>query len=668
MRFFEEVNGSLLFRENGETVMITPWGENSLRIRSTILSDIEDGSVALLEPVKTNAVIQIDNADDMHASIENGKIKADLTVQPWGHALQITFRNHRGEVLLQEIPNGGALTLKARHFKPLPGGSFRLKASFNANPAEKIYGMGQYQQETFDLKGCNLELAHRNSQASIPFYISNLGYGFLWHNAAIGEVHFGSNTTQWIAEATKQLDYWITAGDTPAEIEEAYAAVTGTAPMMPEYGLGFWQCKLRYYNQEQVLNIAREYKKRNIPVDVFVIDYYHWPRCGDWRFDEEYFPDPKSMIQELHDMGMETMVSIWPQVDWRSENYEEMKQQGLLVKINSGIDVQMTFHGNNVFMDATNPRTRKYVWEKCKKNYADLGINTFWLDEAEPEFTNYDFENYRYHAGPVAETGNIYPREYARLFYEGQQENGQTDIVNLIRCAWVGSQRYGALVWSGDIMSTYEDFRKQICAGIHMGICGIPWWTTDIGGFHGGVTKDPDFRELLVRWFQFGTFCPVMRLHGCRQPGEAVINKAGEVREQTGADNEVWSFGEEAYPILLKFISIREKMRNYTRSLMEETHKKGSPVMRALFYEFPGDKNCWDIKDSYMFGSDILVAPICHEHMTSRNVYLPEGAYWIHAGSGKRYEGGKTYEVEAPLDTLPVFLRDGKQEYLIGEV
>lgn len=665
MRFFEESNGSLLFRENGETLMVTPWGENSLRVRSTILSDIEEGSVALLEPEKTNATIHI---EDMHATIENGKIKAELNVQPWGHALQITFFNQRGEVLLQEIPNGGALCLKARQFKTLPGGTFRLKASFNSNPSEKIYGMGQYQQETFDLKGCNLELAHRNSQASIPFYVSSLGYGFLWHNASIGEVHFGSNTTQWIAESTKQLDYWITAGDTPAQIEEAYAAVTGTAPMMPEYGLGFWQCKLRYYNQEQVLQIAREYKKRNIPVDVFVIDYYHWPRCGDWRFDEEYFPNPKAMVDELHELGMETMVSIWPQVDWRSENYEEMKQQGLLVKINSGIDVQMNFHGNNVFMDATNPRTRAYVWEKCKQNYADLGIHTFWLDEAEPEFTTYDFENYRYHAGPVAETGNIYPREYARLFYEGQQANGQKDIVNLIRCAWVGSQRYGALVWSGDIMSTYEDFRKQICAGIHMGLCGIPWWTTDIGGFHGGVTKDPDFRELLVRWFQFGTFCPVMRIHGCRQPAEPIINEAGEVREQTGADNEIWSFGEEAYPILVKFINIREKMRDYTRSLMEETHKKGSPIMRALFYEFPEDKNCWDIKDSYMFGSDILVAPICHEHMTSRSVYLPEGAYWIHAGSGKRYEGGQSYEIEAPLDTLPIFLRDGKQEYLIGEV
>lgn len=665
MNFFEKRGDSLIFRENGETVMITPWGQNSFRVRATILEEIQDNSVALLEPKKLEPMIQI---EAMKAFIQNGNITAELVVQPWGNALQVTFKNQKGEVLLREISNGGALTLKARHFKPLQGGSFKLKASFESNPNEKIYGMGQYQQEKMNLKGCNLELAHRNSQASIPFYISNLGYGFLWHNAAIGEVHFGLNTTQWIAEATKQLDYWITAGDTPAEIEEAYAEVTGKTPMMPEYGLGFWQCKLRYYNQEQVLQVAREYKKRNIPIDVIVIDYYHWPRCGDWRFDEEYFPNPAQMVAELHKMGIETMVSIWPQVDWRSENYEEMKQQGLLVKINTGIDVQMIFHGNNVFMDATNPRTRKYVWEKCKQNYADLGIRTFWLDEAEPEFTNYDFEHYRYCAGPVAEIGNIYPREYARLFYEGQKENGQDDIVNLIRCAWVGSQKYGALVWSGDIMSTYEDFRKQICAGIHMGLSGIPWWTTDIGGFHGGVTEDSDFRELLVRWFQFGTFCPVMRIHGCRQPGQTIINKAGEVREWTGVDNEVWSFGEEAYPILVRFIEIRELMRDYTRSLMQEAHEKGTPVMRALFYEFPQDKTCWDITDAYMYGADILVAPICHEHETQREVYLPQGATWTEAHTGNVYEGGKSYLIDAALDTVPVFLRDGKQAYLIGKV
>ena len=201
-----------------------------------------------------------------------------------------------------------------------------------------------------------------------------------------------------------------------------------------------------------------------------------------------------------------------------------------------------------------------------------------------------------------------------------------------------------------------------------MGLCGIPWWTTDIGGFHGGVTEDPDFQELLVRWFEFGTFCPVMRIHGNRGPREEIINKAGEVREGTGADNEVWSFGEKNYEILTKFIGVREKMRDYTRSLMAEAHEKGTPVMRTMFYEFPEDAACWDISDAYMFGSDILVAPIVRAKATSRTVYLPAGASWTLANTGDVYEGGKAYEIEAPIETLPIFLRNGKQGYLVGEI
>lgn len=667
LNFFEERNGSLIFRENGETVMVTPWGRDSLRVRSVFLGDIMEHDVALLKPETSeeNGKIEINGNQ---AIITNGCIAARMQVSTWSKNLQIIFYNQKGEILLQEIPNGGALQKKARHFKPLSGGGYRLKASFVADPREKIYGMGQYQQEIMDLKGCNLELAHRNSQASIPFYISNLGYGFLWHNPAVGEVHFGSNTTEWVAEDTEQLDYWITAGETPAQILKNYTQVTGRPPMMPEWGLGFWQCKLRYYNQKQVLEIAREYKKRKIPVDVLVIDYYHWKRCGDWCFDEEYFPNPAAMVKEVQDMGIRLMVSIWPQVDWRSKNYEEMRQQGLLVKSNSGIDVQMVFHGNNVFMDATNPRTRDYVWTKCKEGYWNLGIGTFWLDEAEPEFGTYDYEDYRFHIGSVSRTGNMYPRDYARLFYEGQKAAGQEDIVNLIRCAWVGSQRYGALVWSGDIMSSYEDFRKQICAGLHMGLCGIPWWTTDIGGFHNGNIHDKGFQELLIRWFQFGTFCPVMRIHGCRQPAEQIVNREGEVREWTGAENEIWSYGDENYKIMKKFIHIREQMRDYIREVMQKAHEMGSPVIRPLFYEFPEDKEGWDIKDAYMFGPDILVAPVCHERARQREVYLPEGTFFVHAGTGQKYEGGKWYNVEAGLDTLPVFLREGKQEYLIGRI
>ena len=199
-----------------------------------------------------------------------------------------------------------------------------------------------------------------------------------------------------------------------------------------------------------------------------------------------------------------------------------------------------------------------------------------------------------------------------------------------------------------------------------MGICGIPWWTTDIGGFHGGNIEDSGFRELLVRWFQFGTFCPVMRLHGSRQPHQPIVNRAGEERECTGADNEIWSFGEEAYPILVKFIGIRERMRDYTREVMRQAHEKGSPVMRTLFYEFPEDKECWDITDAYLYGPDILVAPVCHEGAEGRRVYLPQGASWTHAGTGEVYEGGVWLDVEAPLETVPLFLRDGRQGYLVG--
>ncbi|MBO6239609.1 MAG: glycoside hydrolase family 31 protein [Butyrivibrio sp.] len=671
MQFFSNEDGKLVFRENGETLQIEPWGESSFRVRSVFLGDISDINYGLLEPEnKITADIDVSKTDGSEgdadpgrrATITNGNITARCFVQPWGNALRISFYETKtGKLLLEEIPNGGALSLKARSFKRISGDNFRLKVRFSSDSCEKLYGMGQYQQERMNLKGCNLELAHRNSQASIPFVLSDKGYGFLWNNPAIGEVHFGLDTTEWVAEETKQLDYWITAGDTPQEIITNFTAVVGRAPMMPEYGLGYWQCKLRYYNEEQVLDIAREYHKRGVPVDVLVIDYYHWPRCGDWRFDTEYFPNPKKMIDELKSMGIECMVSFWPQVDIRSENYPEMKQQGLLVKSRSGVDVQMVFHGDNLFMDATNPRTRKYVWNKVKKNYADLGINTFWLDEAEPEFTGYDYENYQYFAGSVLETGNIYPREYARLFYEGQKENGQETIVNLIRCAWVGSQRYGALVWSGDIMSSWEDFRKQIVAGLQMGIAGIPWWTTDIGGFHGGEVDSEEFRELLIRWFQFGCFCPVMRMHGSRLPHSKIINKAGEEREVTGAANEIWSYGEKNYHIMKRFIEIRESMRDYIRSIMKEASETGKPVIRTLFFEFPQDERTWNITDEYMFGGNLLVAPICHKGQVKRNVYLPSGCNWINAFTGEKFAGGQDIAADAPIERLPVFYREDKE-------
>jgi alpha-D-xyloside xylohydrolase len=217
------------------------------------------------------------------------------------------------------------------------------------------------------------------------------------------------------------------------------------------------------------------------------------------------------MVKELKDMGIELMVSIWPTVDKRSENFNEMLENGYLIRTERGVRIAMTFQGSTIHFDPTNPGSREYVWNKAKKNYYSKGIKVFWLDEAEPEYRVYDFENYRYHLGPNIAIGNIYPREYARTFYEGMAKEGQQNIVNLLRCAWAGSQKYGALVWSGDIASSWSSFRDQLAAGLNMGMSGLPWWTTDIGGFHGGDPNDEKFRELFVRWFQWGTFCPVMR-------------------------------------------------------------------------------------------------------------------------------------------------------------
>jgi alpha-D-xyloside xylohydrolase len=664
-----EVSGSAItWKGAGETVVVQAWGANSVRVRATRQGDVLDSDWALLPPVPSEVKTE---AHGDTARLHNGGIIAELRAVDQfdfqaayqDFRCQLAFYNADGTPLLEETDPGGALKLNARHFRPRPGGDGQLTASFAGDPDERLYGMGQYQQRIMNLKGSTFELAHRNSQVSIPFVLSSRGYGFLWHNPAIGRATFASNRTEWFADSTRQLDYWVTAGDTPAQILTAYADATGHAPMMPEYGLGFWQCKLRYWNQEQLLEVAREYKRRGIPIDVIVADFFHWPKMGDYRFEAEFWPDPTAMVDELRQLGIELMVSVWPQVSVESENFAEMRKNNFLVSVNRGPEVQMSFEGPSVFFDPTNPAAREYLWKKIDQNYGSHGIRLFWLDEAEPEFAVYDFDNYRYHAGPVAQVGNIYPQQFARAFYDRHAPHdrpapGEEQVVSLVRAAWAGSQRYGALVWSGDIHSTWTDLARQITAGIHMGIAGIPWFTTDIGGFAGGDIADPKFHELLVRWFQFGAFSPVMRLHGDHRPGSGVTAADGSPRLGTGAGNEIWSFGEPVYQILRRYIELRERLRPYIRDTMRAAHVSGHPVMRALFLEFPGDPRAWEISDQYLFGPDLLVAPVIEPDATSRNVYLPSGTAWTDFWTGQAFDGGQEVTVAAPLDAIPVFVRE----------
>ncbi len=672
MKFIND-NGALVFYHNGEMGRIEAWGKDSLRVRTTMHQEFSGNFWALTEDVcKAGARVTIGKEDHWvgdgtidqkeFATIENGNIKA---VVNFGGIISF-YKNDR--LILREYfrmydgtisRESRCLKVVNREWKGIIGGSeYSLNLKFEANKGEKIFGMGQYQQPDMDMKGCVLELAQRNSQISVPFYISSLGYGMLWNNPAVGKVTFGKNYTEWLARSTKEMDYWITAKDTPKEILASYTDATGHADMFPEDLMGLWQCKLRYRTQDEVLSVARQYQKEGIKIDQIVIDFFHWTVQGDWKFDTKYWPDPKAMVDELHSMGIKVIVSVWPSVDRKSENFGPMSEQGLLIKTERGAAQTYDYQGDCVEIDPFNPKTREYVWNVCKKNYYDFGIDAFWLDNSEPDYGVYDFENYRYCDGPALAMSNMYPQMYSRVFYDKMKDLGKP-VVNLLRCAWAGSQKYGNVVWSGDVPSTFEAFKDQLQAGLNMGLAGIPWWTTDIGGFMTDDVNDPDFRQLLIRWYQFAVYSAVLRMHGDRGPYNipALDDRDwGGGYLHTGQPNELWSYGEDNYKIMKHYYDIRISMHDYIKHLYEEAHKNGSPLIRAMFYEFPDDAKCWELDDQYMFGEKYLVAPIFELNKFERDVYLPEGS-WKLTSTGETFEGQKTVSVKAPIEYSPVFER-----------
>ena len=669
---FQQEQNALIAKRNGETLRIEAWGKDSLRVRATMFPQLTGNAWALTEaPEATTAKTEVytetlRNGDGSFwespmASIENGRIKA--TVNRSG---VITFFRDGKKILKEHYRfYDGSVTREShclkrpsRDWLPYTAGDYQLTVRFEPNDGEKIFGMGQYQQPYMDMKGCTLELIQRNSQTTVPFAVSNLNYGFLWNNPAVGQVTFGKNVTEWRADATKDMDYWITVADTPRELLYNYTAVTGRAPMMREDCMGLWQCKLRYRTQGEVLTVARKYKELNIPIDVIIIDFFHWTVQGDWKFDETYWPDPKAMVDELHAMGIKVIVSVWPSVDRRSENFNEMMERGLLMRTERGAAQTYDYQGDCVTIDPTNPETRAYVWEKCKEHYYNYGIDFFWLDNSEPDLTKYDFDNFRYFIGPAMECSNIFPQWYSRTYFDPMTALG-AQPVNLLRSGWAGSQKYGNVLWSGDVPSSWESLRDQITAGQNIGIAGIPWWNTDIGGFMEGNVNDPDFRQLLLRWYEWAVFTPVMRLHGDREPFTIPAlddRERGGGYLHTGQPTEMWALGDEIFRIMKQGYDLRISLKPYLKAIFREAHENGSPLIRPMFYEFPENKACWDLPDQYMFGPDYLVAPVFTPDTFERYVYLPAGT-WQDIHTGETLAGGKTVTAKAPLEYIPVFKR-----------
>jgi len=366
------------------------------------------------------------------------------------------------------------------------------------------------------------------------------------------------------------------------------------------------------------------------------------------------------MVAELDAMGTRLMVSVWPSVSPLSENYGTMLEEGLLIDTDHSAPLVSEWPDRGLakpvgvaFYDPTNERARQFIWQQVREHYYELGIQVWWLDACEPEINPGYPANLRFAAGPGLEVANLYPREHARAFYEGMISEGETEVLVLCRSAWAGSQRYGAAVWSGDTQSSFASLQEQIRAGLNLGLSGIPWWGSDIGGFWGGDPASPYFRELVARWFEFGAFSPIFRLHGFREP---LMPLGADI---TGGPNEIWSFGDEVYAVMREFICIRERLRPYIHSQMDVACQGGLPLMRPLFIDFPDDAESWATDDEFMFGTDLLVAPVAVYEARERDVYLPAGATWTDAWSGQPVRGGVKVTAAAPLDRIPLFLRDG---------
>lgn len=647
------INNGIMYERRDEITLIESYGPNCLRYRSTRNGKLSDEKWTLLEPGSEKHVSV--EGDETTATITNGDLSATITDGSGWDTCRIVYYR-KGKKILGTREEGDPVT----RFTHLSGNDYKVKAIFDSNQGEHIYGLGQEQEDQFDRKGCTCNILHYNTKSTLPIIYSSLGYGFLWNNPSPGYCETTGNHTLWCSENAYQIDYLIFTGDKPADVMRTFCDLCGYAPKFPEWAAGFWQCKLRYESQEDLLEVAREYHRRGIPLTAIVIDYFHWTEQGEWKFDPKYWPDPKDMCEELEALGVNPVVSIWPTINPNSENYSSMDQENMLIRTENGQYGIFNFYGQQTFIDVTNPKTGSFVWEKIKENYYKYGIKTFWLDEAEPEVHPQQFSNLRFYVGNGAQTALLYPYYFSKMFYEGLKSEGEDEIVVLTRAAYPGSQKYGAIVWNGDIPSTFKALRQSVTSGLSMSMSGIPWWNSDIGGFHSGDIESDYFRELLVRWFQFGLFSPVMRLHGARNRTANQIDRHPGVKERSGGDNEIWSFGEANYPILKNIIHLRERLRPYIMKYMNISSENGSPIMRPMFYDFYDDEQCYLLEDQYMFGEDILFAPILELGEVERNVYLPKGT-WVNINDKITYEGGRTVCAKAEIDQFIAFIKSGSE-------
>jgi alpha-D-xyloside xylohydrolase len=655
------VDGAFWARAGHEVLLAEPVQANGIRvrlarhrIRATGIGILPDG--ALEEPPAggaspgDGAAGGIVRWDGETGSLTQGRLRLEVRTERagWDPVLALRFVDAAdGRELLAERPVHFSWP-GAHQLEGDGSGVHRCVQQFHAPAGERLYGLGGRPTGRLELNGQAFDLVQRNTEVTIPLVLSSLGYAFVWNHPGAGRVEFNDDVSRWTADQAEQLDYVVLWGEDPAALLGAYADLTGHPPVLPAWALGFWQSHLRYTHQDQILAVAREYSERGLPLSVIVSDGGHWTAMGDFQFDPAEYPDPDALVAGLTDLGCRLMVSVWPTASPLAGSFPAWRDAGLLVGADQGGEfptmMQDKMSGRPIplaVIDSTNPAARRALWERVRAGYYDKGVRLFWLDADEPELLPGNNRNLSFYAGPGARVICRFPLDHARAFVEAAP-----DVLLLSRSAWLGQQALGCAVWSGDIPATWESLAKQVKVGLQMALSGIPWWTSDIGGFFGGDPSDEDYRELFIRWFQYGAHCPLFRVHGIRDP---------RPDPDLGGPTEIWAFGEEAYPILAGAIRRREAMRPYLEDLARDAARTGVPPMRPLFVDFPDDPAAWDVDDQFMLGPRHLVAPVTQPGQRQREVYLPAGARW--RLDDLTYDGARWVQLPAPLAAIPVLER-----------
>ena len=578
--------------------------------------------------------------------------------------------------------------------------TYQVYQPFILDREEAIYGLGQLQNGKMIQRNMTKNLIQGNVEDVSPFFQSTKGYGVFWDNYSPTLFTDNEVETSFRSEVGDCVDYYFMYGKNADGVIAQVRSLTGQAPMFPLWTYGYWQSKERYKSQKEVVDVVRKYRELGIPLDGIIQDWQYWGHNYLWNamdFQNPTFNNPQKMIEDVHAMNAHMAISIWSSFGPMTKPYRELDKKGMLFNFTtwpqSGLESwspNMEYPSGVRVYDAYNPEARDIYWKYLNDGIFKLGMDAWWMDSTEPDHLDWKPEDMdtKTYLGSFRKVRNAYPLMTVGGGYDHQRAvTSDKRVFILTRSGFLGQQRYGVNVWSGDVASTWESFRNQIPAGLNFSLCGIPHWNSDIGGFFAGhynkswnddsASKNPLYQELYVRWLQFGTFNPMMRSHG------------------TDVYREIYKFGKKGEPVydaIEKMIGLRYSLLPYIYSTSWEVSNRQSSFMRALMMDFVDDRKVWDINDEYMFGKSLLVAPIAHAQYTpeavvkvseeegwnrdgakktktdvavdfmetkSTNIYLPAGTLWYDFWTNEKHEGGKEITKETTLDVIPLYVKAG---------